>query len=1207
MRHEVTGSRLLRVLLIPAFCMLILAAVIFIIGPAWGDYEPGILPATVDSEPDPAGSADWPMPFYDVGRTRANLQELTFSAPFNPDPVKELTYDVGEAMRPTAITDSDMLFWYKTNESGSGDELVVATDLDGQRIWSFDIPEDFELRSAPPLVAGEELFVAEYGKDDSSNPIQNVVALDRQTGAFLWRRPIDRHQFKPFPSQIAVQDGFAYLSWWLDFSWNGFLTAVNTRTGAIVWEITPDNSGSTTAEILAITGNVLVALHHTIIVGYDLATGSELWEFDVSAATGWVQDVEDMVAIDGKVAFANTRIVGALDVTDGKVIWSHLIDVVSCDPYAVSAMASDGNDLFIMGMCRDQLRKYDLDTGIELWRETVDETEGHIALANNVVYVNARDIEDLTGFISAHSADSGQFLQRLDVSSLVDDVGFSFIPHAESFAVANGQLLAMVPGTTGATRWKGTLFVWGSSENNYLPLFNDDGSPDTNPDATAEVSIIDSDGVYGAEIQVAAQIGSLTATLRVYHAGGGLYKEGSTEPDEFGNGFWVAPLEYAAAGYEYQVILNDGTELARRQVLMPADAAAGADYFIQKSGLEWVSSPITITNAPYTLSLSLPGGYPITTTNAFAMLQSSGGGSLPIAGVRAGNEILIRLDESNAINGQHTFVTVASAGNVTAYSPVLTVTVDAPQLPDVRAGGITAFQSNSDGSVSALSFFFERQRPVIDQTVQADAQIAEILPDPSGYQILLWVKTPPEDPLDPRTIKWGVGVIALDVDGNELDRSTTEIPAAPDGRYLAMRVVQPGSRAITSLAAFGSILDGDSGGGIPSPEVDSLPGLPLRSDIDPHDIASSCWLPDSPTPTPNLEVLFKITDAFERTTAHAGVAQLAGLDQAHLELIEHGSARDSEITCTFSMFKRHAGFTAFDKHAESLGGRVHEYRYGNRAGQKAIFFDSTIGPTSFKYVGTKDEVNLRTCHANPLPFRNADSGCCNGAMCTPEGTLAGPPGNDHPDDTFSVVTQNDAESEAWTYWRGAAAYANASGFTELAAFARYRLLELSYLEVISSFPGDTALTEAQQRVVHEYDNLRMFSSAELLEQRGTITAQQNQLEADRANVLANGYYGEMQAMLSFYGIPNRRISADFSPDSITGSLIVIPTAGLYGLENDAAFAARLERFVAQGGTLLVMTQPGNQSINLLPGTWDQIDYQRPASQSPLSPPMSMGT
>jgi hypothetical protein len=960
----------------------------------------------------------------------------------------------------------------------------------------------------------------------------------------------------------------------------------------VLWDITPDNSGSEVADALAITNNTLVALHSTHIVAYDLATGNELWDTDLgleiicgSPLCGI--PVEDMLAVDGKVAFALYMDIGVLDVTDGSVIWHHDIDTVSCGQFADANMASDGDSLFIMSVCRDQLRKYDLDTGIELWSETAGLTRGDIALANNVVYVNGLESGSNRGYVSAYRASDGQFLQRLDVTEYFQ-TSSSIITSLEYLAVANGKLMGVIdrPHAT----WQGILFFFGSTGNLYLPLFNEDESPDTNPDAPDEVSIVDQDGVYGAEIQVAAQIGPLSATLKIYHAGGGLYKEGGTEPDEHGNGFWIAPLEYTAAGYEYQVILNDGTELPLRQVLMPADPVAGTDYFVQSNGLSWVSPPTTITSAPYTLTLTLPAGFPITTTNAFAMMRSAEGGSLLIPGARVGHQLFIQLDENNAINGEHTFTTAASAGNFTAYGPGITVTLDAPELPDVRVAGITGFQAHSDGSYTTLNYSFERERPAVDAAVQADAQIAEVIPDPGGYQVTLWVKTPPEDPLDARTSKWEVGVMAMDQAGNELDRSSTEIPATPDGRYLVMRVIQPGSRPIASLAAFGATLEDELGGGLQSPQAVTFPDVSSQSNFTNTDAIAACTPPLSPF---NLEPLKKITDILEVQALATKLEKGAGLDNPSIKLKGRILGQNSEMTCITSYYSNPGGAkTNLDFGERAFGLRRYVDRY--RGEIEVIEVDGSSGDLSFDYKADFEGGRNRfsTCVLRPT---DPDPGCCTGSLCTKGGKLAGPPGNDHPDDTESVVLQNDTDDEQWSYWQGVFAYANARGFTELAELARFHLLELAYLEEISGFPGNTVPTDEQQRVLNEYDTLRLFSSAELLDQRDTIAAQQAQLESDRANVLANGYHGEMQAMLTAYGIPSRLISPNFSPDAITGSMIVIPTAGFYGLETDPAFAERLSRFVEQGGTLVVMTQPGDQSIDLLPGSWNQVDYQRDIS------------
>ena len=76
--------RLQRVVPILVLFVLLLATLAFALSPGQATQETGIIANEVSPESLTAGSADWPMPLYDVGRTRANLQELVFSAPFDP-------------------------------------------------------------------------------------------------------------------------------------------------------------------------------------------------------------------------------------------------------------------------------------------------------------------------------------------------------------------------------------------------------------------------------------------------------------------------------------------------------------------------------------------------------------------------------------------------------------------------------------------------------------------------------------------------------------------------------------------------------------------------------------------------------------------------------------------------------------------------------------------------------------------------------------------------------------------------------------------------------------------------------------------------------------------------------------------------------------------------------------------------------------------
>ena len=1150
-----------------------------------------------------AATNDWPMPHYDFGRTRANLLELTLYPQLGSTPAQELTYSAGQPMVPAAMVATDMLFWYDYDSWDVGGDLLVATDLAGQRLWSFEAPASYNLTSLAPVVAGEEVFVLEKGYDEAFETVRNVVALDRASGAFLWRRPTHYDdsasggagEYLP----IAVQDGVAYLTWETDSGYEGYITAVNARTGAEIWSTLVDNVGGRTANALAITQDILLGLHHSVLAAYDLSGTGELWLVDTRAGLSLVTESDDMLAVDGKVAVANNGRISVYAAQTGEELWRDDHDGTICEHDRQMVMASDGQLLAVMGVCGDQLVTYDLATGIEAWRVTAHRASElfNIVIANGVVYVNAYDDVNFTDYISAYDLQSGDVLERIDTLTQSQFAGVL------ALGAANGQLYATIRAHFGYPLTN-MLWVWGGDTvNAYLPAFNDDGFPDTNPDNTAEVSIIRRDGSYGAEVSVGARIGSLPATLNVYDSSNQLVKQAIGNPDAHGNGFWVVPLEHAAGGYEYQVILADATEMPRRSVVMPADPAAAVDFVVQTESLIWQAPPATISSAPYTLTLALPGDFPGGATTSYAVFQRPGIGMLTIAGQRVGGEIRIRLDEDSAINGDFIVTVVALAGNVTAFSADIDLGVDAPTLPDVRMGNITAFAPHRDGSATASTFFFERDRPAVDPSQQADAQIASVVPDPSGFQVTLWVQTPPENPLNPLTSTWEVGISGRDAAGNELDRVTTEIPAAPDGRYVVMSLTQRGTEPIATISALGATLEG------------AARSYTLFSNTA---LLSGCEPPGSPKDGGKP---LRLSDLVS-VNISLGVAGEAGAGPgAAAAAYVQGNVVNGQVQACSEAGPRY-GVTAqlggqiglgasldlrgADHVAPASSGRKYDVTVAAGVGvQLSYTVPDNFGDSGYGQVGVSisaaPEVGVSggvmdfTCWP-PQSEKLPESRCCTGPNCGPDApNPPPPPGGDHPDDTLSVVLQNTTFVDDQAYWRNVVATANAQGFGELVAYARYRLRDLAYLAQIQAYPTWQPLTPAQQKVVRAYESNRLLTTAEMLAQRGTIAAQIDLLEALQANVLANGYYAEMRQMLSSYGIPNRLVSPDFSPDALSGSMLVIPTAGLYGLEGDTAFSERLARFVDQGGTLLVMTQPGNEALDLLPGDWQQVDYHEDIS------------
>lgn len=1170
--------------------------------------DPGALPVQAAPAPAPLAAGDWPMPYYDSGRTRANQFETNLYPPIDPTPASEVRLNDPKIGLPAAVIADGMLFWYDVDQYDVGGDLLVATDASGQKLWSFGAMPGYRLASAPPVVVGQEVFVLELGSDENYERVSNVVALDRGTGAFLWSRPtaVSENQGR-IHLPVAVKDGRAYLIWEDWDAYEGYVTAVDARTGQQFWSTTVDNIGGATASALAISGDHLVALHFSTLVAYNLATGAEVWEVDTQEGVGMVAPSDDMLAVGGRVAVANTGRIAAYSAQSGATLWQDDIDRTLCNSNRLT-LASDGDVLAVMGMCNERLVAYDLLTGGERWNVAVPREFGEhwTAIANGVLYVNGLDTQTNAGYIAAHALASGDLLQRLDQQSF----GQNPNGYLTGLAVANGRLYAAMATPSVAKLWDGVLYAWGAgpagSDDGYLPLFNEDSHADTNPDAASEVATIRRDGAFGAEISVAAKIGGLPATLRVYRADGQLYKEAMGSPNAHGNGFWIVPLEHSAEGYEYQVILADGTELSRRKVVMPSDPGTAVDFIVETSSLAWLAPPATVSVAPHTLQLALPAGFPAGETTASLFLQSQGSGYLTVSGERIGDTIRILLDENTAINGEFTATAVARAGMVTAFSPDLNLEIDAADLPEVRVDSITAIAPEPNGSNTMARFHFARSRSPVDLSRQADAQIASVVPDPSGYQVTLWVRTPPENPLDPRTSKWEVGLSGLDAGGNEVDRVTSEIPAAPDGRYVVTRVTQTGTQPIATLAALGATLDGASGAA-------ALGFGPAK--------ILTCDPPGTPPGTPpGPGKPLKLTDLLSLTVELGATAEYAAGGGASSAAYVQGDAVSGQVqACTEAGVLAGGGVQLGPKVGFGAGItlRGKDHAAPANSGQKfgvALGFGpgsvelshavpDNFGDGGYGQFGVAVSVvpsaglSAGASSYACLPLNGQpEPKCCTGPQCGPQDpNPPPPPGGDHPDDTLSVVLQNQTTGDPLAYWRSVASLANRQGLNEMAAYAQYRYRDAAYLQEIRGYPAGTTLSAQQQRVLRAWESNRLLGTAAMLSKRGIIVAQTAQIEAQHANVLANGYYAEMQKMLSYYGIPNRLVAPDFSPDALSGSLLVIPTAGLYGLDADTTLAARFERFVARGGTLLVMSQPGVNALDVLPGDWQQVDYQQDIS------------
>lgn len=114
---------------------------------------------------------------------------------------------------------------------------------------------------------------------------------------------------------------------------------------------------------------------------------------------------------------------------------------------------------------------------------------------------------------------------------------------------------------------------------------------------------------------------------------------------------------------------------------------------------------------------------------------------------------------------------------------------------------------------------------------------------------------------------------------------------------------------------------------------------------------------------------------------------------------------------------------------------------------------------------------------------------------------------------------------------------------------------------------------------HSDDN---YSAASPQAQTGTIISPND--EPVRVAVLSNGFAPDSSGFVNALKEPNILVEPDFSPDIVEEyPLLVIPTGGLYGLENSTFFRATLEEYANRGGTIIVFDQQHGSDYTALPG------------------------
>ena len=189
------------------------------------------------------------------------------------------------------------------------------------------------------------------------------------------------------------------------------------------------------------------------------------------------------------------------------------------------------------------------------------------------------------------------------------------------------------------------------------------------------------------------------------------------------------------------------------------------------------------------------------------------------------------------------------------------------------------------------------------------------------------------------------------------------------------------------------------------------------------------------------------------------------------------------------------------------------------------------------------------------------------------------PGGDHPDDTVSVDSGNLAsetvsldslyrlaakKDKKWVLWQKALQDANAE-YEALPADVSPELRGAKLNKI-----------SALINMLNDPFNYREFTinnpqlSSEIM-------------EVPDVAVIENGYYEDITKLINKWQEPVRTLSIDFSPAVVNNHpVLVIPSGGLYGLENSTFFKTSLSEYVKSGGTLIVFAQQHGYEFSVLP-------------------------
>ncbi|MCB1022121.1 MAG: PQQ-binding-like beta-propeller repeat protein [Bryobacterales bacterium] len=299
-------------------------------------------------------------------------------------------HDLGEGYATPAVVGDRI---YLLANQGMDDEYVQALSVsDGKVIWKTRIGKvgnpdqqpSYPMARSTPTIDGETLYA--LGSDG------DLVAIQRATGEILWQKSL-RSDFNGAPGKWAYAespliDGDTLIA--APGGPESTIVALEKDSGATIWKSAipgGDVAAYASAIVVEAAGRKqYVEFLDKGVVGVDAETGAFLWRYDGTASGP--ANATTPIALDGKVYSGNSRRFGAglvrLKPANGGVAAEQVYFSRNA-PNTMGGQVLLGGVLY--GTNNEGLTAADFDTGETLWQES-EGGPGAILYADGMLYVH---------------------------------------------------------------------------------------------------------------------------------------------------------------------------------------------------------------------------------------------------------------------------------------------------------------------------------------------------------------------------------------------------------------------------------------------------------------------------------------------------------------------------------------------------------------------------------------------------------------------------------------------------------------------------------------------------------------------------------------------------------------------------------------------------------------------------------------------------